>query len=265
MQACTQHSGTAINSKRSYVDAVQQSTRDNTSPQSQYCGAAPYNTHWAQNNDGSGRPRHASDIARMKQPRFFTFCRLNAHITHMPTSAALPATITPQTRACRHTGYNSTTHHNGTSPSWRVPHKTAHTYKPRTPHRTLPRSIQTRKPRTPARCPAQPQPLHTAQCNHHCTHTNARTSPQHSTQLRPPDTPPTENHTARHTRPPCHTHDSRVKLPSVDGMLPESWLLYKFNLLHDTRTVIASHHGTRRRSRPQPAARNALHQSDKIE
>jgi hypothetical protein len=42
-------------------------------------------------------------------------------------------------------------------------------------------------------------------------------------------------------------------------MLPVSWLLFNFNILQDTRTAIASHHGTRRRRRPKRAARNASH------
>jgi hypothetical protein len=44
-------------------------------------------------------------------------------------------------------------------------------------------------------------------------------------------------------------------------MLPESWLLFKPKYLQDTRTAIASHHGTRRRRRTQPAARNAPQRS----
>jgi hypothetical protein len=40
-------------------------------------------------------------------------------------------------------------------------------------------------------------------------------------------------------------------------MLPESWLLNKYNVLKNTRAAIASHYGTQRRRRPQPAARNA--------
>jgi hypothetical protein len=70
------------------------------------------------------------------------------------------------------------------------------------------------------------------------------------TQLRAPHTPPTENHTQSHAQPPHHTHQRAVRLPSVDGMLPESWLPPKSKYLQDTRTAIASHHGTRRRRRP---------------
>jgi hypothetical protein len=119
-------------------------------------------------------------------------------------------------------------------------------------HRTLTRSMQTHKPRTPAR-------RRTAPTTAHCPIITACTAPrarhtQLGKQLRPPHTPPTENHIQSHTRPPRHTHQRAVRLPSVDGMLPESWLLSKYNSLQDTRTAIASHHGTRRRRRPQPAA-----------
>jgi hypothetical protein len=89
-----------------------------------------------------------------------------------------------------------------------------------------------------------------------CTPLRARHA-QHGTQLRPPHTPPTENRTQSHTRPPRHTHCRAVRLLSVDGMLPESWLPCKPKYLQDTQTAIASHHGTRRRRRPQPAAHNA--------
>jgi hypothetical protein len=85
-----------------------------------------------------------------------------------------------------------------------------------------------------------------------CTPLRARHA-QHGTQLRPPHTPPTENHTQSHTRPPRHTHVRAVRLPSVDGMLPESWLLLKSNDLQDTRTAIASQPPTPA-SRPQHSA-----------
>jgi hypothetical protein len=113
----------------------------------------------------------------------FPFRRLNAHLTHMPTSAALPATITPRTRAQTHATRQAPPKHNGpgTSASWRVPPKTAHTYKPRTAHRTLTYSIQTHMPRTLTRRPTQPQPLHTETSLHahrrtHATHRTAHSS-----------------------------------------------------------------------------------------
>ncbi len=38
-----------------------------------------------------------------------------------------------------------------------------------------------------------------------------------------------------------HTHTSRVRLPRVDGMLPDSWLYLKYNPLHaKTTTTIAT-------------------------
>jgi hypothetical protein len=59
-------------------------------------------THCARDSAGSARPRRASYIARMTQPRCFTFSQAQ-RLPHAPTSAALPATITPQTCARRHT------------------------------------------------------------------------------------------------------------------------------------------------------------------
>jgi hypothetical protein len=161
----------------------------------------------------------------------------------------------------------SPTHHNNTSASRRVSPTTAHTNKPRTAHRTHTQHTNTQAPhaRTTSRTAVTTalRPNITARTPPHTRHT------QHGTQLRAPHTPPTENHTQSHTRPPRHTHRSPVRLPSVDGMLPESVLLYKSNDLQDTRTAIASHYGTRRHSRPQPAARDASqciaqHQSNQV-
>jgi hypothetical protein len=103
----------------------------------------------------------------------------------------------------------------------------------------------------------------TAATTAQCAHITARTPPhsrhtQHDTQLGPPNTPPTENRTQSHTWPPRHTHDSRVRLPSVDRVLPESWLLCKFKCLQDTRTAIASHHGTRRRRKQHISAHRII-------
>jgi hypothetical protein len=170
-----------------------------------------------------------------------------AHLTHMPSSAALPATISPRTRARADT-QDST----GPSSATARQRRGACHPKHRTPsshatHIAHSRATYKHKPRTPARCPARHQPLRTIITA--CTPLRAHHT-QHGTQLRPPHKPPTENHTQSHTRPPRHTHNSRVRLPSVDGMLPESWLLLKLNVLQDTRTAIASHHGTRRRRRP---------------
>ncbi len=98
---------------------------------------------------------------------------------------------------------------------------------------------------------------HCALRNHHRMHTAARTprTARHIALTTPHAA--TENHTQLHTPPPRHTHCRAVGLPSIDGMLPESWLTLKSNSLQNTRSAIASHHGTRRRTRPQPAAHNA--------
>jgi hypothetical protein len=60
------------------------------------------------------------------------------------------------------------------------------------------------------------------------------------------------HHTPRMQKRRAGTHERRVRVPSVDGMLPESWLLFKLNRLQDTRTDNASHHGTQRRRHPPP-------------
>jgi hypothetical protein len=212
----------------------------------------------------------ASYVARMTHTRFFTFSQAQ----RAPPRTCRLAPRSPLPSHHKHARVDtrdetSPTQHNSTAASWRVSPKTTHAHNPRNAHRTLTCRIQTHKPRTPTRRPAQHQPLAHCAAITACTPLRARHA-QHGTQLRPPHTPPTENHTQSHTRPPRHTHVRAVRLPSVDGMLPESWLLYKYNTLQDTRTAIASHHGTRRRRRPQPAARNApqrsaQHQSSQVE
>jgi hypothetical protein len=63
-----------------------------------------------------------------------------------------------------------------------------------------------------------------------------------------PHTAPAAKHTQTHTgtQLPRLTHRRAVRLPSVDGIVPESWLMYKANCLQYTRTstTLASRHGT---------------------
>jgi hypothetical protein len=173
----------------------------------------------------------------------------------MLTSAVLRYHRTTQSRAHRHTTRQApptTTprqRHGACHPKQRSP--TSHA-----PHISHSRTAYKHT------SPAHHATSRTAATTALCANVTARTHPyahhtQHGIQLRPPHTPPTENHTQSHTRPLRHTYDSPVRLPSVDGMLPESWLLFKIKFLQDTRTAIASHHGTRRRRRPHPAAHKA--------
>jgi hypothetical protein len=188
---------------------------------------------------------------------------------HMPTSAALPLPVPshhnharadtrcdkphpPQRHVCVMVRVTQNSAH------LQPTHATSHTHTQHSNMNVLPASTTSRTAATTA----------------HCAIITTRTLPrarytQNDTQLRPPHTPSTENHTQSHTRPPRHTHDSRVRLPSHDGILPESWLLYSCNTLQDTRAAIASHHGTRRCRRPQRVARNAsqrsaYHQSNQL-
>jgi hypothetical protein len=143
------------------------------------------------------------------------------------------------------------THHNGTSASLRVsPKNIAH-------QQATPRHIAHSNAAYNAhwQVPHARTTSHTATTTAHCANVTTRTPPharhtQHDTHLRAPHTPPTENHTQSHTRPPRHTHARAARLPSVDGMLPESWLMSKYTYLQDTRTAIASHHGTRQLETP---------------
>jgi hypothetical protein len=187
---------------------------------------------------------------------------------HMPTCAALPATITPQTRARRHTRCDKPyppqrhvcvmAHVTQNSAHLQPTHAASHTHTQRTTTHVLHASTTSHTAATIAH-----RVIITTRTPSRACHT------QHGIQLRPPHAPPTENHTQSHTRPPRHTHCRAVRLPSVDGILPESWLLYKYNPLQDTRAAIASHHATRRCRRPQRVARNAsqrsaYHQSNQV-
>jgi hypothetical protein len=184
----------------------------------------------------------------------------------MPTSAALPDTITPQACAHRHTRCDKPhPAQRHVSVMTRVTQNSAHIQAMQRTSRTHTQHTNTQTPhaRTTSRTAANT--AHYASITAH-TPPHARHT-QHGTQLRPPRTPPTENHTQ--LQPPYNTHCRAARLPSVDGMLPESWLPYKYKNLQDTRSAIASHHGTRRHCRPQPATRNASrriaqHQSSQV-
>jgi hypothetical protein len=187
--------------------------------------------------------------AYMTESRFFTFSKAQCtpH-THADQHRAPRYDHTTHTRAQTH-DVTSPTHHNGTSeqgachPKHRTP--TSHA-----PHIAHAHTAHKRKPHTPARRPAQPQPLRTAQTSLHALRrTHATHGTAHSSDH--PTHRPQKN-TPSHTWPLRHTHERRVRFPSVDGMLPERWLPFNNNCLQDTRTAIASHHGTRRRRRPQP-------------
>jgi hypothetical protein len=237
---------------------VQQRTRDDTHPQSQYCGTAPYSLR-------SRQCRQCTPKTRIAHRAYDAATIQVLHISTGPTRTSRtcrPAprspTITPQSRAHRHTRRDkphppqyhvsvmARVTHNLNSAHQQATHRTSHSHAQHT-------NTQAPHARTTSR---------TAATTAHCTNITARTPPhtrhtQHGTQLRAPHTSPTENHTQSHTPPPRRTHSRLFRLPSVDGMLPKSWLLFKLNCLQDTRTAIASHHGTRRRRRPQPAAGNA--------
>ncbi len=140
--------------------------------------------------------RRAYDAATILK---FTFRRPDATSRTVPTSAALPATITPHNHARTDThDATSPTHHNTTSASWRVSPETAHTNKPRTAHRTLTHSIQHTSPARPHDVPHSRN--HCTPRKHHCTHTAAHTP--HSTARH---TAPRSPHTAhRKSHPVTH-------------------------------------------------------------
>jgi hypothetical protein len=122
----------------------------------------------------------------------------------MPTSAALPATITPQSCARRHT------QHSTTSAPWHVSPNTAHTNKPHTAHRTLTRSIQRTSPVRPHDVPHSCN--HCALHQHHCMHTAARMP--HTVRHTAPTTPHT---THRKSHPVTHAASAPHSLQSCQA------------------------------------------------
>ncbi len=79
---------------------------------------------------------------------------------------------------------------------------------------------------------------HSAVRQHHCT--QPPLAPAHTPRTAELHTAPTEEHTQTHTRLPRLTHRRAVRLPSVDGMLPESLLMCNCNCLPETPAT-ASH------------------------
>jgi hypothetical protein len=181
--------------------------QETTHPQPQYCDTSALSLHSRQLRQRTPNTRilHRAYDAAMT-PHIF------AVVTHMTTSAALPDTITPHNHA------RTDTHTTRQAPSTTTPrqrHGACHpkqptANKPRTPHPTLARSIQTHKPRTPARRPAQPQPLRTAQSLPHAhRHAHATHSTAHSS----------DNPTRRPQKiTPSHTRGLRATLtPDMSG------------------------------------------------
>jgi hypothetical protein len=161
----------------------------------------------------------------------------------MPTSAAIPATITPHARTETRDA-TSPTQHNGTSASWRVSPNTVHTYKPCNAHRTLARRIQTHKPRTPARRPHSTK--HCALRKHHRMHTAARTP--HTAR----HTAPTTAHTAHRKSHPVHTRGLHATLTSELSNCPASTGCCRTVGCYSSTTPCRTHEQPSRHPTPPP-------------
>ncbi len=225
---------------------MQRRTRDNTFPQSQYCGTAPYSL-------------------RSKQVQQCTPKTRNGH------RAYDTATILHTSRTCRlaprsplssqHAHTRADTHgtRNKTRASWRVSPETAHTNKPRTAHRTLTHSIQHTSPARPHDVPHSRD--NCALRKHHCTHTAART-PQTAwhTASRTPHTAHRISHSvthaasAPHSRQSCQAtqcrRDAAGELVVAQPQVPAG---------HMNSHRVTPLQPTPPPRRPQPAARNAFY------
>jgi hypothetical protein len=188
---------------------VHRRTLDNKNPQSQYWGTAPYSLRSRQRRKRTLKTRilhRANDAATIAH-----IVTLNAHVGHMPTSAAFPTTITPQTRAQTHT----TRQAQPTTTARQRHGACLQTQRTPTSHARLIAHSRTAYKHT---SPARPHDVRTAVTTlriHHCTHTDAHTP-----------------HTARHTAPttphcpqkitPSHTRGLRSTLTIVESGCPAS-------------------------------------------
>jgi hypothetical protein len=170
-------------------------TLDNKNPQSQYCGTAPYSLRSRQRRKRTLKTRilhRAYDAATIAH-----IVALNAHVGHMPTSAAIPDTITPQTRAQTHKMRQAQP-----TTMARQRHGACH-QKQRTPtsHARLIAHSHTAYKHT---SPARPHDVRTAVTTlrkHHCMHTAA----PHSTHCTTHSSDHTTHRPQKKAHPVTHT------------------------------------------------------------
>ncbi len=135
-------------------------------------------THCARHSAGNARPRRASYIARMTQPRFFNFAGDQRrapryhHTTYTHAQTHDMRQATPSTTARQRHG---ACHPTQRTPTSRAPH-IAHSHA----------AYKHTSPRTLSGHPAQPRPLRTAQAslyahrNTHATHRQQKITPSHT-------------------------------------------------------------------------------------
>jgi hypothetical protein len=202
----------------------------------------------------------ASYVARMTHTRFFTFSKAQC----APPRTCRIAPRSPLPSHHKHTRADtrdetSPTQHNGTAASWRVSPNTTHAHNPRNAHRTPTCRIQTHKPRTPARRPAHPQPLRTAQSSphaHRCAHATHSTahSPDHPTRR------PQKKIT------PSHTRGLHATLTIVESGCPASTGCCRRVCCRTSSTVCRTHEQPSRHTMapdaaPDPSQSPATHRS----
>jgi hypothetical protein len=175
--------------------------------------AVQHPTHCARDSAGYARPTRAFCIAPMTQPRFFTYSQAQRaprahadqrrapryhHTTHTRaqtrTTRQAPPTTTPRQRhgAC---------HPKQRTPTSHAPH-IAHSH---TAHK------HTSPAHTPARRPAQPRPLRTAQTS---LHAHRRTHAPHTARHTAPRSPHTAHTAHRKSHPVTHAASAPHSLQS---------------------------------------------------
>jgi hypothetical protein len=145
----------------------------------------------------------------MPQPRFLTCSQAQrAPRAHMPTGAALPATITPRIHVRRHTRCDKP------HPPQRHVSVTARVTQNSVRLQTTQRTSHTRTQHTPAQRPAQPHTLLTAQTS---PHAHRRAHATHSTAH-------SSDHPTRRPQKitPSHTRSLRAILTIVESGCPAS-------------------------------------------
>ncbi len=210
--------------------------------------AAQHSSRCARDSCSNARPRHSLYIVSMLH---------SARMTPQPRLSHFRSPNTPHTT---HTRARRYTRCDKPHPPQRHVSVMARVTQSSARQQATHRTSHTHTQHTNTQAPHARRTTRTAATTAHCANITARTvaRTQHTTRHTAPRTPHTA-HRKTHpvTRPPRHTHVRAVRLPSVDGMLPDSWLKCNHNTLQDTRTAIASHHGTRRRCRTHPADRSA--------
>jgi hypothetical protein len=179
--------------------------RDNTNPQSQYCGTALVTDSALE----TAPAMHAQEAHCATQPRFLAFSQAQrAPPAHANQRRARWYHHTTRTRA-----QTRTTRQAPPSTATRQRHGVCHPNSAcqQATHRTSHTTTQ----HTNTQAPHAHSQTSLAHRRKYAAHTARHTAPRTAHLAH-------RKNTQSHTRTPRHTHPKPIRLPNVDGMLPES-------------------------------------------